>query len=194
MQTNKKILIITAHPSSKGHTHQIKEVYKTSSEKLGHQVTVLDLYVEGNELPFLKYENIREYEKHPNVARFQQMMTEATEIVVIHPLWWGGAPAILKNFIDQTFLPGFAYKFTKEGKRQKLLKGKTGKVFITTGGPLWIYMLFVIPPFKAIWKYMTLEYCGVKVTDFKVAHGMSLGRRDEHLANFEKRVAKSAGR
>jgi NAD(P)H dehydrogenase (quinone) len=189
----KNILILTAHPSSKGHTHQIANTYKESSEKKGHTVTVLDLYAPGNELPFLKFEDIKQYERHPNVERFQKMITDATELVVVHPLWWGGAPAIMKNFFDQVFTAGFAFSWAG-GKLHKLLTGKTGKVFLTAGGSMLLYSLFIIPPFKAIWKYFTLEYSGVKVTDFKVADKMSLHMTPEQFEKFLVKVRASAER
>jgi len=189
----KNILIITAHPSSLGHTHIIANTYKEESEKLGATVTVLDLYKEENYLPYYSYEDIRNYEHHPNVAKFQTMITEASEVVIVHPLWWGGAPAILKNFIDQVFITRFAYQFTKEGERQKLLGGRDAKVFITAGGPAWIYLLMVIPPFKLIWKYITLEYCGMKVTDFKTCYAMSLkDDKESRFQRFLEKVRRSA--
>ncbi len=189
----KNILIITAHPSSQGHTHKIANTYKESSEKLGHAVTILDLYKPENALPFYAFEDIRNYQEPENVKRFRDMMTAATEIVVVHPLWWGGAPAIMKNFFEWTFTPGFAYKYSKDGKRHKLLAPRTAKVFITTGGPLWLYRLFVFIPFKAIWKYMTLEYCGMKVTDFQICGSMSMpGPKDERFTKFIEKVKKSA--
>ncbi len=187
----KNILLITAHPSSKGYTHTIANTYKEAAEKLGHQVTLLDLYKPENQIPFLTYEDVKSYEMHPNVLRFQELVSYANEIAVAHPLWWGGPPAIMKNFFDQVFTAGFAFSW-KGGYLNKLLKGKTGKVFISTGGPMWIYNLFVIPPFKAIWKYMTLEYCGVKVTDFLVCDNMAKPGKEEHISKFNEKVRKSA--
>lgn len=187
----KNILILTAHPSSKGHTHQIANTYKEASEKAGHTVTVIDLYAPENELSFLRFEDIKNYERHPNVERFQKMITDASELVVVHPLWWGGAPAIMKNFFDTVFTAGFAFSYAG-GSLHKLLKGKTGKVFLTAGGSMLLYSLFIIPPFKAIWKYFTLEYSGVKVTDFKVCDKMSINMLPEKFVKFLEKVKVSA--
>jgi putative NADPH-quinone reductase len=97
----------------------------------------------------------------------------------------------MKNFFDQVFTAGFAFSWAG-GKLHKLLKGKTGKVFITAGGSMLLYSLFVIPPFKAIWKYFTLEYSGVKVVDFKVADKMSISMPPEKFEKFLAKVRKSA--
>jgi NAD(P)H dehydrogenase (quinone) len=187
----KNILILTAHPSNTGHTHQIAQAYKDTAEKKGNMVTIVDLYAPENELPYLRFENIKQYDRHPNVERFQKMVADAQEMVMVHPLWWGGAPAIMKNFFDQVFTAGFAFSWAG-GKLRKLLKGKTGKVFMTAGGSMLLYRLFIIPPFKAVWKYFTLEYSGVKVTDFKVADKMSVHMTPEKFEYFLNKVRKSA--
>ncbi len=186
----KRILILTAHPSPRGHTHKIMSAYKDAQEKLGNTVTTVDLYETENQIPFLQFEDIKNYVKHPNVIKFQTMITETDEVVVIHPLWWGGAPAVMKNFFDNVLTSGFAFSW-HGGSLNKLLKGKTARVFITCGGPMWLYRLFVIPPFIAVWKYMTLEYCGVKVTDFLVCDRMAIADgRDERIAKYLRKVSK----
>lgn len=169
----KNILIITAHPSSKGHTHIIANTYKDASEAKGYKVEILDLYREENFLPYLKFEDIKSYEKHPNVLRFQEMITNSNEVVFIHPLWWGGTPAIMKNFLDQVITAGFAFSWAG-GKLNKLLGGRSSKVFITCGGSMLLYRLFIFPPFWAIWKFFTIEYCGMKLVDFLVCDKMAI--------------------
>ena len=47
---------------------------------------------------------------------------EADEIVFCFPVWWGDAPAILKNWLDYNFTSGFAFKYDPIGVI-KLLKG-----------------------------------------------------------------------
>ncbi len=63
---------------------------------------------------------------------------------------------------------------------------------MTAGGSMLLYSLFIIPPFKAVWKYFTLEYSGVKVTDFKVADKMSMFMTPEKFEKFLKKVRSSA--
>src|SRR5690606_6346889 len=80
----------------------------------------------------------------------------------IFPMWWFGYPAILKNFFDQNFTPGFAYKYEKRGRRarlQRLLKGKAARVFITADGPSWLFRLILTPTIALRWG--TLFFCGI---------------------------------
>jgi hypothetical protein len=41
----------------------------------------------------------------------QEAILWAEHLVFAYPIWWGGAPALLKGFVDRAFLPGFAFKY-----------------------------------------------------------------------------------
>lgn len=41
-------------------------------------------------------------------------------------------PGVLKGLLDRAWLPGFAYKFTSDFTWQKLLKGKSAAMFVTS--------------------------------------------------------------
>jgi putative NADPH-quinone reductase len=47
-------------------------------------------------------------------------------------MWWYGYPALIKGFIDRTFLPGITFE-PVEGKAipKKILKGKTTGFIVT---------------------------------------------------------------
>ena len=137
------ILIVTAHPSSKGHTHTIATTYAEAKRKKGHIVKIVDLYAKDSYLEYYAFENIRERPLEKVQKIFQEQLLWAHEIVMVHPIWWGMPPAIMKNWVEQTFWPGVAYKYMPGGKVNKLLKGKTAKVFATSGGSSWYYHLYV---------------------------------------------------
>jgi len=192
----KNILIVTAHPSKAGKTHQIADTYRIESEKVGHTVTVLDLYAPENALPFLSFETLREWPKSEQQERMKRLMAAADELVFVHPVWWSGAPAILKNWIDTIFEAGFAFRYGAKGKIEKLLTGKTGKVFVTAGGPAFIYSFF-LSPVRMVWNLGILGFCGVQVTDLQVLGSMNTGTPEERSARLEKfldKVKQSAGK
>lgn len=184
----KRVLVITAHPSSKGLTHRIAEAYKRGAESVGTEVEILDLYKaeeQGMKQGFLKYENIRETPTDEVKTIMQQKIAAADELVFVHPLWWMGPPAILKNWIDVNFSARFAFRYEArkgfwgtligffagwlvgEGKRVGMLKGKTACVFITCDGSFWLYFMMALP-FWSIWHFATLYYCGIKMRSFRV--------------------------
>lgn len=157
------ILIITAHPSSHGFTHKIAEHYKKGAEKAKHEVEVLDLYKTKLKQGFLDFENIREMDPPPHLKAIQEKIAWANQLVFIFPLWWFNYPAILKNFLDQNLTPGFAYKFRKTPRGRKtldrLLKGKTARVFVTCDSPSWFFHLIMTPKISLRWG--TLFFCGI---------------------------------
>ncbi len=107
----KKVLVITAHPSSLGLTHRIAEAYKKGAESAGASVEILDLYKTELKQDFLRFENIRETPTDSAKAAMQQKIAEADELVFVHPLWWMGPPAILKNWLDVNFSARFAFRY-----------------------------------------------------------------------------------
>jgi NAD(P)H dehydrogenase (quinone) len=45
-------------------------------------------------------------------------------LVVIHPVWWFGPPAILKGWVDQVLVDRVAIRQQDEGSPKPLLKGR----------------------------------------------------------------------
>jgi NAD(P)H dehydrogenase (quinone) len=188
------ILIITAHPSSKADTHTIASIYKEKKESQGHTVEVVDLYSDKYKVDLLKFENIREFVPSNVQKKFQEQIVWANEIVIVHPVWWSSAPAILKNWVDLTVWPRVAYQYTPEGKIKKLLEGRTAKVFATCGGPSWWYHVPFVLPLKSFWSICVFGYCGIDLVDFKVCGNLDKWKdekRAKHLEKFLKTIKNS---
>lgn len=170
-----QVLIILAHPDPKSFTAKIAKAYKEGAVKAGHTVELLDLYKTNLQLGFLKPETKKEYEiNQPIRLKLQEKLARANEIVFVHPLWWGGPPAILKNFLDQTFTPGFAYRHAKDKKLlpkrlnvmpQRLLKGRRVRLFITCDGQWWTNLLRLMPHLS-VWYFYVLRFTGLKLASF----------------------------
>jgi NAD(P)H dehydrogenase (quinone) len=124
-------LIITAHPSTQGFTHQIADRLRELSEKNGDTVEILNLYTTDLKQDYLRYENRREMGKDPTTKALQEKISWADELVFIGPMWWGDMPGIMKNFIDCNFTSGFAFQYV-DGKPIGLLKGKTARIIMTS--------------------------------------------------------------
>ena len=181
-----KILIITAHPSSQGFTHQVAARYTKGATESGHEVEILDLYKTDLKQGFVQFEDKRDWSNGAEVrAKMQAKISWADEIVIAHPLWWGGPPAILKNFLDQNLTPHFAYQNIKRPylpdalniKPLGLLTPRSARVFATCDGPGWLYFCLAYP-FLTIWRLIVLGYCGLQVKSTTLFHTMRL-RPDE---------------
>jgi putative NADPH-quinone reductase len=163
----KKILIINGHPKKDSFCNSLCEAYKTSAKTSGNEVILLNLY----ELEFnlnLQMGYSISGPNEPDIQFAQEKIKWAQHIVIVHPVWWGSVPALLKGFFDTTLLPGFAFKYKEKGVLwDKLLAGRTARIIYTTDTPIWIYRYFFNSPSVNQVKKRTLEFCGidpVKVT------------------------------
>ena len=88
-------------------------MYFAEAEKSGYHVKLLEL----NELKFdlsLHVSYKSEQKLEPDLVLAQKYILEAEHLVFVFPNWWGMMPALLKGFIDRTFLPGFAFKYREK--------------------------------------------------------------------------------
>jgi NAD(P)H dehydrogenase (quinone) len=106
-------LIITANPSTQGFTHKIADTLAKLSTDKGDKIEILNLYTTPLRQDFLTYEDKTERPKNPITSKIQEKILWADELVFIFPIWWGDAPAIMKNFLDCNFSAGFAFKYLK---------------------------------------------------------------------------------
>ncbi len=177
-----KTLIITAHPSSKGFTHGIAKAVAEKRIEDGGQVEILDLYKTNLTQDYLRFENVREIPLDPHRDAIQKKITEADELIFIHPIWWLSMPAIMKNFVDNNFTPKFAYKYV-EGKRVGLLKGKISRVYVTCDAPFWLYLVLALP-YLTVWVAGILMFSGIEVTGFTIIRNRAFkddGERSKFL-------------
>jgi NAD(P)H dehydrogenase (quinone) len=133
----KTVLIIYAHPDESSFNAAVRNTVALKLEKDNTEYTIIDLYKE-NYNPVLSVEEMKG-EETEQTKRHQHLITKATDIIFIFPVWWFRAPAILEGFIDKTFVPKFAYRFKplvgKYGMPVPLLRDKKVTVFVTHGAP-----------------------------------------------------------
>ena len=158
----KKILIINGHPNSESYNDALAEAYKRGALAKGYEVVQINV----RELKFdLNLNNgySKSEELESDVILAQKKIKWADHIVIIHPLWWGSIPALLKGFFDRVLLPDFAFKYkTNSPMWDKLLQGRSGRVIYTLDYPLWYYRFVLKAPSEKQIKKMTLEFCGIK--------------------------------
>lgn len=158
----RKILIINGHPNKNSFNFGIAEAYKQGTLSTGAQVQEI-VIAELDFNPNLQQGYQQRTEWEPDLVTAWEKIQWADHLVWIHPVWWGGMPAIAKGFIDRVFLPGFTFKYRENSVWwDKLLKGKTGHIITTLDQPGWIYRLMFGRPSVNQLRKSTLEFCGVK--------------------------------
>ncbi|MBN2880846.1 NAD(P)H-dependent oxidoreductase [Candidatus Woesearchaeota archaeon] len=159
-----KSLIIYAHPETEGHNKKVKDAIEELLKTSNQETVTINLY-KGKFNPVLEKEElytIGNDKISKQAKKYQELLSEADRIIVIHPVWWNSMPAILKGFYDKVLTPHYAYQFSDKGVPEGLLKEKKVAIIYTTGGPK-IYELLIgkargiKAELKDIW-----GFCGVK--------------------------------
>lgn len=183
-----KILIINGHPNKNSFCFGIVDAYKKGARNSGAEVQEIII----SELDFnvnLQFGYQQRTELEPDLTEAWEKIKWAEHIVWVHPVWWGGLPAITKGFIDRLFLPGFAFQYRENSAWwDKLLKGKTAHIITTIDQPSWYYWLLYGRPSVNQLKKSTLEFCGVKpvkVTYFGIVKTSTTESRKKWLDKVE---------
>jgi putative NADPH-quinone reductase len=158
----KKILIINGHPNKESFNYALVDAYKKGALNSGAEVEeIVIAHIRFN--PNLEFGYQKRMELEPDLVDAWEKIQWAEHLVWVHPVWWGGLPAITKGFIDRLFLPGLVFKPRENSVWwDKLLKGKTAHIITTLDQPSWYYRLFFARPSVNQLKKTVLEYCGVK--------------------------------
>jgi NAD(P)H dehydrogenase (quinone) len=190
----KRILIIHGNPKPEGLSDLLTETYRQSAAQAGHDISVLDLRKLRFELNLdTGYSADKPLE--PDLIAAQQQIRAAEHLVWIFPVWWGTFPALLKGFLDRTFLPGFAFRYKKDTPWwDKLLAGKSARVIVTMDTPkLFFRWLYGRPVYHAM-KHTILGFSGVKpvrFTFFDKARYIDEKRLSKWIRETEKIAAKA---
>jgi len=185
----KQILVINGHPDKLSFNYALSEAYKAgakNSKATLSQINISELNFDSN----LKYGYRERSDLEPDLVNAIEKIKVADHMVWIFPMWWFGYPALMKRFIDRTFLPGLTYEFVK-GKSTPigLLKGKTARIVMTADSPAWYNNLIMGNPAIRQFKKGTLEYCGVKlikVTYFAPVSNSDAAHRAHWLGQVQK--------
>jgi putative NADPH-quinone reductase len=160
------ILIILAHPDPASLNHALALAAAQAAKRLGHEVTVHDLYAERFP-PALPAFEIPKGAPLPGwLERHCADLAAADGIVIVHPNWWGQPPAILTGWLDRVLRPGVAYGFEEgdggEGVPVGLLRARAAVVLNTSNTPPAREREAFGDPLDHIWKRCVFALCGVK--------------------------------
>jgi len=190
---SKKILIINGHPDKLSFCSALSEAYKKGALSTSAKVKELNI----RELEFkinLEFGYRKRTDLEPCLIQAQKDIFEADHLVIIHPVWWGSMPAIMKGFFDRIFLPGFFFKKIPNSKKwEKLLINKSARIIYTLDTPRLLWWIVGRPSYHAL-KYVTLGYCGVKPikgTPIGIIRLSTEEQREKWLKKIEKLGSKN---
>jgi glutathione-regulated potassium-efflux system ancillary protein KefG len=154
MSRNPRTLVLLAHPDLSG--SRVNRALADAVRDL-EGVSLRDLASVRGESGF-------------DVAEEQRLLVQHSTVVLQFPWYWYSVPGILKEWMDQVLLHGFAY-----GREGTKLHGKVLQVVTSTGGPDVSYrseghnrftMTELMRPIEA-----TAHLCGMTMAKPFVVHG-----------------------
>lgn len=213
------VLIVYAHPEPASFNAAMCARSRDALIRAGHEVTVSDLYAEGfnpvagrHDFLSVADPDVFHYQteqahaaRHrtyaPDVAREQERVAAADLIIMQFPLWWGGAPAIVKGWGERVFSYGFGYA---DGLRfdTGVFKGRRAMVSMTSGGTTARFgfgAAYGDLESQVLWQiqHLGLEYMGYEIEPAFVAYGaprVDDAGRAAYLDQLEARVLAAAAK
>lgn len=144
-----RVLVLHAHPVAESLNGAIHRLIVARLEAAGHGVDDCDLYAEGFEPRLSRAERLGYHDVPGNrdsVAPHVERLLAAEGLVICHPVWNYGYPAILKGFFDRVFLPGVTFRMVDGQVRPALSNVRRLAVVATYGGTRLRTMLMGDPP------------------------------------------------
>jgi len=162
-----RVLVLDGHPDSESLCGSLAVIAAEAAQARGTQVKILHLSALTFD-PNLAggYKTRQEHE--PDLLAFLDALRWCDTLILVHPMWWGAAPAKLKGLIDRTFLPGIAFAYEGDGHfPKKLFEGRTARVLITMDTPGWYLWLGYRNGWLNVLRRQILDFVGLKVTHMK---------------------------
>lgn len=133
-QTAGRHVVILSHPESDSFNHSIANAYCDAVRWAGQEVVLRDLYAIGFDPVLKAVEKPGPGHPHPfrDVADELEIIRRSDVFVLIYPIWFGSAPAMLKGYVDRVLGAGVVPEAVKEGAPTSLLGGKQLLSFTTS--------------------------------------------------------------
>lgn len=157
----KRVLLILGTPKDNSLCHALADAYTRGARSQGHVVHLLALGSLQFD-PILRAGYDQSQALEPDLIEAQRQIHWAEHLVLVHPLWWEGPPALLKGFLERVLLPGFAFRARGPGRWEPLLHGRSADLLVTLDISRWQSRLL---PWH--WAHrralrVTLRFCGIR--------------------------------
>jgi NAD(P)H dehydrogenase (quinone) len=160
------ISLILAHHDKTSFNHAIASAAVDVLQRSGHYVYYHDLYQEGFDPVLTAPEVPRDAFLPPLIDNHCREISRSRGIIIVHPNWWGGPPALLKGWVDRVIRPGIGYEFHEgdsgEGVPKGLLSATTVMVFNPSNPPAQREEKVFGDPLESFWKNCIFGLCGIK--------------------------------
>ena len=135
------VLMIYAHPRADSLSAALCDAAKAALESAGHSVELRDLYAEGFQPALTAEERGAYHDTDNNLVGIEDhvaSLKRAEALLLVHPTWWYGMPAMLKGWFDRVWAPGVAFRIGDGAIEPLLTNIKRIGVVTTYGSPTWL--------------------------------------------------------
>lgn len=178
-----RILVINGHPDPRSERliAALCQAYAEGASSAGHEIRRLAI----GELEFPLIREADAFITGPppaNILGAQRDINWAQHLVIAHPLWLGGAPALLKGFLEQTFRYGFTVPNPNSGSMRGLLRGRSARLIVTMGMPAAAYQLIFGAFGVRTTERSILRLCGFAPVRHTLLGGVGQGQEKRMIA------------
>jgi len=188
-----KVHVIYAYPLDDGLAVHIHRTVVEGLIEAGHEVDDLDLYAENFDPVLTKEDRTIYHDLDINQSRIRpyiERLQAADAVVLCHPIWNFGWPAILKGYFDRVFLPGVSFKIDGEGKLSPGLDNIRKLTSVTTYGVDRLRALYLFDPPRSNATRFLRVVCNRKVkVDYLALYGIN-SMTEERASRFLAKVRK----
>ncbi len=169
-----KTLLVLAHPRRNSLTGCVADIFATGLRKNGHAVEWADLVEEGFD-PVMREQDEPDWEDSrkkysAEVQREMERIERNDATIMIFPVYWWSAPAILKGWIDRVWNNGWAYgdaNFPQQRVWMIGIAGNNANAFASRGYDSAMQTQLDLG---------TLDYCGVQERRLELLYGSIEGQ------------------
>jgi NAD(P)H dehydrogenase (quinone) len=198
-----RVMVLHAHPIEESYNRSLCNTVLETLRANGHEPDLVDLYAE-NFSPVLTREGRLGYHNVPDnitpeLKPYVDRLMAAEGLVIVHPVWNYGFPAILKGYFDRVFMPGVSFVLVggdgpDKGKLKPNLKHIKKVAFVTSyGGDRWRTWVMGDPPRRMAKRWGWVTFGGFLPPTYLALYDMNNVTK-EGLVAFRDKVKRVIGR
>lgn len=139
---SRRLFVVFCHPTHDSLAGAALQRVLAGAAAAGDEVRVSDLYADGFSPVFSATDLEHHFVDHdahpelrPEVAPYVEHLRWCDTLVLVHPTWWSGQPAMLKGWIDRVFVSGVAWTMPEGASRiRPALRNVRRIIAVTTHG------------------------------------------------------------
>ncbi len=170
-----KVLLVIGHGRRDSLCHRLLAAARGALEAGGTEARVQDLLADGFDPVLRLPEGVSAaLPEHvsPLARRYQEDLVWMDALVVVHPVWWFGPPAILKGWVDQVLVETVAFLRPPSGNPRPLLGGRRALLVQTFNAPRAVDRLLMRGISESFWRRVVFRSAGIRMVQRLAFHGV----------------------